>query len=194
MKTTPIQSYEELLNKLKDFPNAFLLIYKNGSDVSECALSNIEKVLDEKTVVFVADVNTVRDIHPKFEIKTAPALLFFEEGKFKNSYKGCNDTQFYASVFEQNLYVAQSKGENGKTQKRVTVYSTPSCSWCTTIKNHLKNHGIKYMDIDVSKDQKAADAMIKKSGQKGVPQTDINGQMIVGFDKNKINSLLGIGG
>jgi len=193
MKSIPIQSYQKLQEKLKAHPNAFLLIYKSDSKVSECALNNIERALDEKTAVFSADVKTVRDIHSQFEITTAPVLLSFEEGVFKNTYKGCNEEQFYSSVFERNLYVAKGNSENGKSQKRVTVYSTPSCSWCTTLKNHLNIHGIKYTDIDVSKDQKAAEAMVKKSGQQGVPQTDISGQVIVGFDKNKINLLLGIG-
>lgn len=193
MKSIPVLSYIDLLGKLKAHPSAFLLIFKSGSKVSECALNNIEKVLDEKTVVFTADVREVKDIHPQYQIKTAPILLSFEEGVFKNTYKGCNEAQFYASVFERNIYVAQNKGANDKPQKRVTVYSTPSCSWCTTLKNHLNIHGIKYSDIDISKDQKAAEAMVKKSGQQGVPQTDIGGQVIVGFDKNKINSLLGIG-
>jgi len=44
----------------------------------------------------------------------------------------------------------------------------------------------------VSKDQKAAEAMVRKSGQLGVPQTEINGQMIVGFDRDRINRLLEI--
>jgi glutaredoxin-like YruB-family protein len=193
MKPIPVKSYIDLLEKLKSHPNAFLLIFKSSSKVNECALNNIEKVLDEKTVVFTADVKEVKDIHPKYDIKTAPVLLSFEEGVFKNAYKGCSEAQFYASVFERNIYVAQNKGANEKPQKRVTVYSTSSCSWCTTLKNHLNINGIKYTDIDVSKDQKAADAMVRKSGQQGVPQTDIGGQVIVGFDKNRINSLLGIG-
>lgn len=193
MKSIPLQSYSQLLEKLKEQPNAFLLIFKSGSKVSECALNNIEKVLDDKTIVFTADVRDVKDIHPHYDIKTAPVLLSFEEGVFKKTYKGCNEAQFYTSVFERSIYVAQNKGDDQKAQKRVTVYSTPSCSWCSTLKNHLNIHGIKYTDIDVSKDQRAAEAMVKKSGQQGVPQTDIGGQVIVGFDKNKINSLLGIG-
>ncbi|MBN1651128.1 MAG: hypothetical protein JW857_07360 [Bacteroidales bacterium] len=193
MKTVEIKSYIEWQEKLKEQPNAFLFIYKSGSKVSECALHNLEKALDEKTAVFSVDVKSVRDIHPKYEITTAPVLLSFEAGMFKNTFKGCNEIQYYSSVFERNLYVAKSNKEGAKQQKRVTVYSTPSCSWCTTLKNHLNIHGVKYTDIDVSKDQKAAEAMVKKSGQQGVPQTDISGQVIVGFDKNKINSLLGIG-
>lgn len=193
MKTIRINSYNELLEKLKEKPDAFLLIYKSDSKVNECALDNIERALDDKTTVFTADVREVKDIHPKFQIKTAPVLLAFENGEFKNTYKGCNEAQFYNSVFERNIFVSKNNENKDKPQKRVTVYSTPSCSWCTTLKNHLNIHGIKYTDIDVSKDMKAAEAMKKKSGQQGVPQTDINGQMIVGFDKNKINSLLGIG-
>ncbi|MDA3905381.1 MAG: glutaredoxin domain-containing protein [Bacteroidales bacterium] len=193
MKSISIQSYLELQEKLKVHPNAFLLIYKSGSKVSECALNNIEKALDENTFVYTADVKYVKDVHPKFEITTAPVLLSFDEGLFINAFKGCNEVQFYSSVFERNLYVAKNKGDKEKPQKRVTVYSTPNCSWCTTLKNHLKIHAIKYSDIDVSKDQEASEAMVKRSGQQGVPQTDIGGQMIVGFDKNKINSLLGIG-
>ena len=105
--------------------------------------------------------------------------------------KGCSTSDYYKSLFENSLYVAQNKA-TGKPQNRVTVYSTPTCSWCTRIKQYLDSKSIKYRDIDVSKDQKAAEAMVKRSGQQGVPQTDINGKMIIGFDKAKINQLLGI--
>ncbi len=60
------------------------------------------------------------------------------------------------------------------------------------VKTHLKNNGVKYSEVDVSKDQKAVEAMVRKSGQQGVPQTDINGAMVIGFDKVRINKLLGI--
>ncbi|MCK5817597.1 MAG: hypothetical protein KAH15_06290, partial [Candidatus Marinimicrobia bacterium] len=64
--------------------------------------------------------------------------------------------------------------------------------WCTTLKNYFKDHNIPFRDVDVSRDMKAAETMVKRSGQRGVPQTDINGQMIVGFDKTRINQLLDI--
>ena len=56
----------------------------------------------------------------------------------------------------------------------------------------MDHHGIRYREINVAADQKAAEEMVRKSGQQGVPQTDINGQIVVGFDKTKLNSLLGI--
>ncbi|RLD91297.1 MAG: NrdH-redoxin [Bacteroidetes bacterium] len=138
-----------------------------------------------------ADVSQVRDIHVKYEIKTAPTLLVFKGNDFLTTVKGCNDANYYVSYFESNLFTAGNDGDE-KPQKRVTVYSTPSCSWCNTLKTHLRKNRVRFTDIDVSKNQKAAEAMVKKSGQQGVPQTDINGQIIVGFDKQRINSLLGI--
>jgi glutaredoxin len=53
---------------------------------------------------------------------------------------------------------------------------------------------VRFQDIDISRDERAAREMVSRSGQQGVPQTDISGQMIVGFDKKKINELLGING
>ena len=82
--------------------------------------------------------------------------------------------------------------EEGTRFKNVTVYSTPTCSWCTTLKTYLRNQRIPFSEIDVSRDQNAAEEMVRRSGQQGVPQTDIEGEMIVGFDKARINELLGI--
>ena len=94
-------------------------------------------------------------------------------------------------LFEESYFHPVFKKEETK-QKRVTLYSTPSCSWCNVLKNHLKASNIRFTEVDVSQNQEAAEQMVRRSGQRGVPQTDIDGQIIVGFDKNKINSLLGI--
>lgn len=74
----------------------------------------------------------------------------------------------------------------------IKVYSTPSCPYCFTLKEFLKEKNISFEDIDVSKDQVAAEEMIKKSGQMGVPVVDIDGEIIVGFDKEKISKILKI--
>jgi len=73
------------------------------------------------------------------------------------------------------------------------VYSTPTCVYCKTLKLYLKNNNIEFEDIDVSKDEKQLQKMIKDSGQMGVPVVDIDGEIIVGFDKEKIDKLLKIG-
>lgn len=68
----------------------------------------------------------------------------------------------------------------------IKVYSTKTCPWCIKVKEFLKEKKIKFDDIDVGADQKAAKEMIDKSGQMGVPVIDINGKIIVGFDKEAI--------
>ena len=73
------------------------------------------------------------------------------------------------------------------------VYSTPTCVYCKTLKGYLKKNGLEFEDIDVSKDEKQLQTMIKSSGQMGVPVVDIDGEIIVGFDKEKIDTLLKIG-
>lgn len=76
--------------------------------------------------------------------------------------------------------------------KSVKIYSTPSCPWCVRAKQFLKDNNIDFQNMDVSSDHKAADEMMQKSGQMGVPVLDIDGEIIVGFDKEKIKLALGI--
>ena len=74
----------------------------------------------------------------------------------------------------------------------IKVYSTSSCPYCETLKQYLKEHNIEFEDIDVSQNKEALDEMVQKSGQMGVPVVDIDGQIVVGFDKEKICELLNI--
>lgn len=76
--------------------------------------------------------------------------------------------------------------------KNVIVYSTPSCPWCTKEKEWLKQNGIEFQDVDVSEDYEAATEMITKTGQRGVPVTDVDGTIIVGFDKEALKKALHI--
>lgn len=76
--------------------------------------------------------------------------------------------------------------------KKVVMFTTPTCSHCTTAKRYLREKGIKFKEIDVSRDHKAAQDMKRKTGQQGVPQLWINNRPVVGFNRNKINTLLGL--
>ncbi len=77
-------------------------------------------------------------------------------------------------------------------QPKVIVFTTPTCSWCRVVKQHLKKHKIRFKEIDITKDEHAARDMVRRTGQQGVPVTLINNRPIVGFDKEKINRLLNI--
>jgi glutaredoxin-like YruB-family protein len=74
----------------------------------------------------------------------------------------------------------------------VTVYSTPTCSWCRAVKDHLTSHQISFSEVDVSIDVEKAREMVARSGQYGVPVVDIDGEIVVGFDRARINALLGL--
>lgn len=75
--------------------------------------------------------------------------------------------------------------------KNVKVYSTPTCPYCTRVKEFLTSSGVQFENIDVSSDQEKAQEMIDLSGQMGVPVVVIDGEVVVGFDKGKIQQLLG---
>ncbi|KKP31516.1 MAG: NrdH-redoxin [Candidatus Staskawiczbacteria bacterium RIFOXYB2_FULL_32_9] len=74
----------------------------------------------------------------------------------------------------------------------IKIYSTPSCVYCKTLKSYLTSKNIEFSDIDVSIDEKALEYMVKVSGQMGVPVVEIDNNVIVGFDKQKIDELLKI--
>lgn len=74
----------------------------------------------------------------------------------------------------------------------VKVYSTNTCPWCIRVKEYLSSQDVEFEDINVNVDWKAAEEMIEKSGQRGVPVIDIDGNVIIGFDKEKIDRYLEI--
>ena len=76
--------------------------------------------------------------------------------------------------------------------KMVKVYSTPTCPWCIRAKQFLKDNNVDFQDIDVSSNQQVVDELMQKSGQMGVPVLDIEGEIIVGFDKDRIKQSLGL--
>ena len=73
----------------------------------------------------------------------------------------------------------------------IEVYSVPTCPYCKMAKGYLDEKGVEYKDVDVSADTSGKDEMIKKSGQMGVPVIDVGGQIVIGFDKEKLDRLLG---
>lgn len=76
--------------------------------------------------------------------------------------------------------------------KKVVVYSTPTCPYCKKTKSFLEENDIEYEDIDLSSNQDKAQEMVDKSGQMGVPVLEIDGEVIVGFDKDRIKKELSI--
>ena len=74
--------------------------------------------------------------------------------------------------------------------KKVVVYSTPTCPYCKRAKDYLSRKGIPYRNINVAQDREKAKEMIQKSGQMGVPIITINGEVVVGFNQTLLDKLL----
>lgn len=72
----------------------------------------------------------------------------------------------------------------------IKIYSTPTCPYCTMAKQYISSKGVSYDDINVASDQQKAQEMVELTGQMGVPVIVIDGSVIIGFDKPKIDSLI----
>ncbi len=79
-----------------------------------------------------------------------------------------------------------------KKYPRVIVFTTPTCSYCRAAKQYLRQKGVPFKNVDVSRDSAAARDMVRRSGQQGVPVLDIGGKIIVGFNRPKIDRILGL--
>ena len=194
MSMKKLKSYNELSKVLDNNDRNFLLLYKStGSEINDCAFMNLTEISKKNIAknLCAADVSNVRDIHSKYNINTVPVLLEFERGNLISLYKGCNNIDFYKNVFNVKPITTDPKSKSEK-RPSVIVYSTPTCSWCNTLKSYLRKNNIIFRDIDVSKNESEAKAMVQRSGQHGVPQSLINGEVVIGFDKNRINKLLNI--
>ncbi|MAG77925.1 NrdH-redoxin [archaeon] len=73
---------------------------------------------------------------------------------------------------------------------KVTVYSTPTCPYCVMVKKFLKDNNVEFEEIDVAADQEKAKLMVEKSGQMGVPVVEVDDEIVIGFDKEKLKELL----
>lgn len=188
-----VNSLSDFKEKTGSLDKSFLLLYKSGSEQSHCAVKNFEEALNgqDSAPAFLADVSQVRDIHAAYNVTSVPSLLLFENQMLTSVIKGCNEASFYKALTENAIFQAKAKAE-GKQVKRVTVYSTPTCSWCNTLKAWLRKNNVPFSDIDVSRDEHAAQELVRRTGQQGVPQTDINGQVVVGFNQARLKELLEI--
>lgn len=75
---------------------------------------------------------------------------------------------------------------------KVTVYSTPTCPYCKLVKKFLTAHDVAYSDVDVSADGDAAQMIVRKTGQMGVPVVEIDDDTMVGYDESQLKKMLGI--
>ncbi len=97
---------------------------------------------------------------------------------------------FEAKAYIRRFVRIEHCSEVAKMAKKVIVYSTRTCPWCVKAKEFLTSKKVKFEDVKVDEDRAKAEEMIEKSGQMGVPVIDIDGTIIVGFDREAIERAL----
>lgn len=172
-----------------------LFFYADFSDAAKRALAQIEdfKSNYNKIPIYGIDVTKLRGVHKEFGVTNVPTVVALQRGKDAEKIEGVQSAQFYARRIAgaHPVYRKTSSGNTSPTAApRVVVYSTPTCPACNSAKAYFRRKGVRFRDIDVSRDQQAAESLMRRSGQMAVPQIDINGQLIVGFDQAKIDRLL----
>lgn len=179
----------EAQEKHKEF--LIVLFYGNFSSASKRALAELEQFSkeDEQVPVYVIDVERVKGIHKQFGVETVPTVLALRKGKVTRRLEGVESAQFYARIFS-GVYPSHYKTGKGTVSHRVIVYSGPGCPACGTAKTYLRRRGVSFREVDIARDQHAAQRLVRRSGQMAVPQIDIDGHLIVGFDQAKIDRIL----
>ena len=82
--------------------------------------------------------------------------------------------------------------DSTKRQPKVLVFTTPTCPWCVRVKRYLTDQKVSFREVDVSRDQAAARDLVRRTGQMGVPVVEIDGRPVIGFDKPRIDRMLGL--
>lgn len=189
-----IESREHLDRVQAAHKDYFVLgFYAGFSSAAQRALTEWKEFSDDhqKLPLYIVDVGKVKDIHKTFNVESIPVVLVIRDGKEHSRFEGVESAAFYA-VHLGGAAPVHLAGPTKKKAVRVTVYTSPGCQPCNLVKTYLRSNGIPFTAIDISRDERAARDIARRSGQQAVPQIDINGRIVVGFDKNKLAALLGI--
>jgi glutaredoxin-like YruB-family protein len=192
-KLFELYSYAEFLEAQK-VNSSFMaiLFYKGKSTLGRAVLEIISQIAEEDSLlsIFVVNLEITLDIHQHVNVTSVPTFVIIKNGKVYRNIEGKATKAEYEFVISDKPRKLADGTE--APPLRVTVYSTTSCPHCVTVKNYLKKKNVRFRDVDLNKDQKAAEELIRRSGSAGVPQIDINGEIVVGADISKINRLIGI--
>jgi len=170
-----------------------LAFWGEFSDAAQRALPQWEEFdrEQEHVPVYVVDVQEVPGLHKEFGVERVPTVLAIEKGQVTKSVEGVQSADFYAVHFA-GATASRGRGTGTATARNVVVYSGPGCPACGVLKTYLRRNGVAFREVDISRDQHAAERIARRSGQMAVPQTDINGRLVVGFDRVTLDRLLGI--
>lgn len=192
-----INSQKDLQEVAAKYSEYFILFFWGSfSEAAQRAFAELKKFArDYKDIpVAVIDVEKAKNIPEEYGVDSVPLVLAVKNGKETERFEGVESAAFYATNLAglAPKRMAKFSGKKGKKPLRVTVYSSPACPACGLVKSYLQKNGVSFRSVDISRDERAAREIVRRSGQQAVPQTDINGRIVVGFDRGKLAALLGI--
>jgi glutaredoxin-like YruB-family protein len=192
MTLAPIRSEQELeplLDSNQEFLLAFLIEQNQGSVAARDALEQALSANPEARA-FSIDARTVRNVPGHFQVTAVPTVLRVRGHETLERLVGPQPPGTYAALMTPKPRSANQNQTKADTRARVKLYVTNTCPWCRKLESYLERRGVHFTKVNVSTDAAAARAMVRKSGQQGVPQAEIDGTMVVGFDKARIDQLL----
>lgn len=194
MSLQTIDSETELLTALSPERELVVGFFGEFSEASRRGRPAFETFASQEGArpVYLVDVGKVRGLHVRFGVSAVPTVIRVKGETVLQKLEGVQTTEAYAQSLSGAGGATPATGTD-KRAHRVRVYVTDTCPWCTRVKSYLRQNHVSYSEVNVSRDESAAREMVRRSGQQGVPQVDIDGRMIVGFDKARIDALLGLG-
>ncbi|MCA9596013.1 MAG: thioredoxin family protein [Myxococcales bacterium] len=195
MSVARVSKESELLSALGSDHEVIVGFFGEFSQASRKALPAFESFGQEQgeRPIYVVDVGVVKGLHKRFGVSSVPTVVRVKGETVLGKVSGVESAEGYALALSSSATPMKVPGAD-KKEHRVRVYVTDSCPWCTSVKSYLRQHHVSFSEVNVQRDESAAREMVRRSGQQGVPQVDIDGRMIVGFDKARIDSLLGLRG
>lgn len=196
MSLIAVQSVEEFDRVLSSRNGSAVVgFFGDFSPASKKAETDIRQFCEENPDVPVlrVQVDKVKQIHKRYGVSSVPTVLNLESGAILQKVVGSQGPDVYARAFLQHSSF-QGGSATGKAPAfpPTTVYVSDSCVWCTRVKSYLRKRRVPFSEVNVSRDPGAAQSLTARTGQTGVPQLDIGGRYVVGFDKSRIDSLLGL--
>lgn len=192
----PVESFDHLARLTQGLKGPLVVgFFGDFSEKSRQALPAFEAFCGRHpdVPVYVVDVGRVKDVHRRMGVTLAPTVALVKNGRLLQTVVGVRTTAEYETAL-----LGGPTRPSGPTHAaprpahRVVVYTGPGCPWCTRVKAYLRQHGVPFTEIDVGFEPAQAEALVRKTGHTGVPQLDIDGKYVVGFDRPRIDALLGL--
>lgn len=190
--TIPEISTIDELRLLQENHASFLAVvfYSDTSEKSKDALSILSEIGKQKpeTAICSVNVSRVRSIHQEFNVTSVPSIITLKNGIPAKRIEGLQSR----ATYEMLLGKAPRKRPDGTEAPplRVTVYSSPTCPPCGVVKAYLRKKSVPFRVVDITRDEHAAQEIMNRTGSTAVPQTDVNGTVVIGADMARLDELL----